>query len=144
MEKNIESTNQTIEGQDTLKSSADAVKILADLGNEALETGKISDEITIADQESTSEYLSSLKETLNAINLEIKECVSPDEKSLLYKQREDVMNRMKEEKENQRHYNENREDKNRNHSKSIFAVVATVAIGAGGFAAKYLLDTKRT
>ena len=143
MEKNKEIKDQFIQGTDTLKSNAEAAKTLADLAKEVLETGGISEEITKADQESTSEYFSSLKETLNAINQEIKDCKNPDEKSMLYKQREDVMNRMKEEKENQRHFNDNREDKNRSHSKGVFAIVATAALGVGGYAAKLLLESKK-
>lgn len=144
MKKDKEIYNEPMLGNDGLKSSAEAAKTLADLGKEVLKTGGISEEITKADQESTSEYISSLKETLKAINQEIKECKNLDEKSMLYKQRDDVMNRMKEEKENQRHFNNNREDKNRNHSREVFAVVTTVAIGAIGYTAKFLLENKRT
>lgn len=144
MRKNKEINDEPILGNDTLKSSAEAAKTLADFGKEVLETGEISEEITKADQESTSVYLSSLKETLKTINQEIKDCKNFDEKSILYKQRDDVMNRMKEEKENQRYYNNNREDKNRNHSREVFAVVTTVAIGAIGYTAKILLENKRT
>ncbi|MCP2035482.1 gas vesicle protein [Planomicrobium sp. HSC-17F08] len=143
MGKNNKIKDQSIPGNDTLQSSAEAAKTLADLGKEVLKTGEISEGITKADQQSSSEYLSSLKEILTAINQEIKECKNLDERSMLYRQREDVMNRMKEEKENQRHYNDNREDKNRNHSRNIFASVAAVALGAGGIATKILLENKR-
>ncbi|WP_416144133.1 hypothetical protein [Planococcus koreensis] len=141
--KNKEIKNQSILQNDTLESSDETVRILADLGKEAMKTGEISEEITKADQESSSVYLSALKETLNAIKQEIKDCKDPDEKSVLYKQREDVMNRMKEEKENQRHFNDNREDKNRSHSKVIFGSIAAVALGAGGYVTKILLESKR-
>ena len=144
MEKNKEIKDQSIQGNETLKSNAEAAKTLADLAKEVMRTGGISEEITKADQKSTSEYLSFLKETLNAINQEIKDCKNPDEKSMLYKQREDVMNSIKEEKENQRFYNDNREDKNRSHSRGVFAIVAVAALGAGGYAAKFLLESKKS
>lgn len=60
---------------------------------------------------------------------------------MLYKQREDILNRMKDEKENQRSFSNIREDKNRNHSKEVLAIVTIVAIGAAG-AAKIFLDKK--
>lgn len=143
MGKNKEIKDQSILGNDIFESSADAAKILADLGKEVLKTGKISEEITKADRESSFTYLSSLTETLKAINQEIKDCIDSDEKSMLHKQRKDVMNSMKEEKENQRQYNDNREDKNRTHSNGIFAIVTAVGIGALGYTAKHLLENKK-
>ena len=144
MGKNKEIKDQSILENDTPNNSAETAKTLADLAKEAMESGGISEDITKADQESSSEYLSSLKETLNAINQEIKDSISLDEKSMLYKQREDIMNRMKKEKENQRNYNDAREDKNRSYSKGVFATVAAVALGAGSVAAKLFIDSKRT
>lgn len=129
---------------DKPNNSAEAAKTLGDLAKEVLESGGISEDITKADQESSSEYFSSLKETLNAINQEIKDSTNPDEKSMLYKQRVDIITRMKDEKENQRNFNDTREDKNRNHSRGVFATVAAVALGAGSVAAKIFIDSKRT
>lgn len=144
MGQNQEIKYQSKLENDALESKAETAKTLVDLAEEVLRTGGISEEITKADQESTSEYLSSLKETLNALNQEIKDCINSDEKSMLYKQREDVMNRMKEEKENQRLYNDSREDKNRIHSRGVFTIVAAAALGVGGYAAKILLDIKKS
>lgn len=143
MGKNNGTKDQSILGKDSHPSNTEAVKSLADLAKEVLKSGKISEEITKADHESTSEYFTSLNASLNAINQEIKDCANSEEKSMLYRQREDVMNRMKEEKENQRQYNDNREDKNRKHSRETFAVVTAVAIGALGYTAKFLLENKR-
>lgn len=141
MGQNQEIKYQSKLENDTLESKAETAKTLADLAKEVLRTGSISEEITKADQKSTSEYLSSLKETLNALNQEIKDCINSDEKSMLYKQREAVMNRMREEKENQRIFNDNREDKKRSHLKGVLAIVTTVAIGA---TAKFFLDNKNS
>ena len=144
MKKNKDIKNPSIPGNNQFKFSDETVENLAELGKEVLNTGKISKEITEADHESTSKYFSSLNVSLNAINQEIKDCVNLDEKSMLYKQREDVMDRMKEEKENQRHYNDNREDKNRSHTGGVIAIVAAAALGAGGYAAKFLLENKKS
>lgn len=143
MEKNKEIKSEFLQEDSTFKSNAEATKIVADLAKDVLDTGGDSEKITEADQKSTSEYFSSLKDTLNAINQEIKDCNTLDEKSMLYKQREDVLNRMKEEKENQRNFNDNREDKNRGHSNRVLAIVTTVAIGATG-AVKFFLDNKKS
>lgn len=51
---------------------------------------------------------------------------------------------MQDEKEKQRYYNNEREEKDCNQSKHLFAVVATIALGAGTVAAKMLIDTKRS
>lgn len=128
---------------DTAKASAEAAKILADLAKEALKFGKSSKDITIADQQSTSEYNAALSETLNSINKEISETNNPEEKSSLYKQREDIINRMREEKEKQRQNNNEREEKDRNQATGFFTIVTVVALGAGGFAVKLLLDNKK-
>ncbi|KYG58469.1 hypothetical protein [Planococcus maritimus] len=109
-----------------------------------METGEIKKEVTTADQASTSEYLSALEVTLTAINQEIMNCTDTEEKLMLYKQRANIIDKMEEEKKNQRHFNENREAENRIHSKAVFAVVASVAVGAGSLVAKSLLENKRT
>lgn len=143
MEKSKEINSQFLQEDNIFNSNAEAAKIVADLAKDVLDTGGSSEKITEADQKSTSEYFSSLNNALSAINQEIKDCKSLDEKSMLYKQREDVLNRMKDEKENQRIFNDNREDKNRNHAKGVLAIVTTVAIAAA-IAAKFFLDIKKT
>lgn len=143
MGENKEINSQFIQEDSTFKSNAEAAKIVADLAKDVLDTGENSEKITEADQKSTSEYFSSLKDALSAINQEIKDCKTLDEKSMLYKQREDILNRMKDEKESQRNFNDNREDKNRSHSKGVLAIVTTVAIGAAS-AAKFFLDNKKS
>ncbi|TKI71920.1 hypothetical protein FC756_03755 [Lysinibacillus mangiferihumi] len=139
-----EINEKIIPENDTVKASAEAAKILANLAKEALKFGKSSEDITKADQQSTSEYNTALSDTLNAINKEISECDDPEEKSRLYKQREDVMNRMREEKEKQRQNNNEREEKDRNQATGLFAIVTAVALGAGAIATKLLLDNKKT
>lgn len=143
MGKSKEINSQFLQDDSTFKSNAEAAKIVADLAKDVLDTGGNTEKITEADQESTSEYFSSLKDALSAINQEIKDCKTLDEKSMLYKQREDILNRMKDEKENQRIFNDDREDKNRNHLKWVLAIVTTVAIGATG-ALKLFLDNKKS
>lgn len=142
MEKNKEIKSQFSQEDSTFKANAEAAKILAELAKDVLEKGGHNEKITESDQESTSKYFSSLQDALNAINQEIKDCKTLDEKVMLYKQREDVLNRMKDEKDNQRAFNDNREDKNRSHSKGVFAVVTAVAIGAVG-TVKLYLDNKK-
>ncbi|MBU9673860.1 hypothetical protein KQ939_09950 [Planococcus sp. CP5-4] len=144
MERDKESKDKAMSRNPQFKSKEDVLKTLADFGKKVLETVEISEEVTTADQASTSEYLSTLKEALNAINQEIKNCTNTEEKLMLYKQRENVMDRMEEEKKNQRHFNENREAENRSHSKAVFAVITSVAVGAGSLVAKSLLENKRT
>lgn len=142
MEKNKEIKSQFSQEDSTFKANIEAAKVVVELAKDVLEKGGNSEEITESDQKSTSEYFSSLQNALNAINQEIQDSKSLDEKSMLYKQRDDVLNRMKDEKDNQRAFNDNREDKNRSHSKGVFAVVTAVAIGAAG-TAKLYLDNKK-
>lgn len=129
--------------KDTVKASAEAAKTLADLAKEAMKYGKSSKDVTIADKQSTSEYNVALSETLNSINKEISETNDLGERSSLYKQREDVMNRLKEEKEKQRINNNKREDKDRNQATGYFTIVTMAALGAGAYATKLLLDNKK-
>lgn len=141
----MEDKNKTIIPRNIdLQTGIEASKTLAELAKEVLKYGKRSEDITKADQQSTTEYYHALTNTLEAVNKELSECHDLDEKSALYKQREDILNRMQEEKEKQRYYHNEREDKDRNQSKHLFAVVATIALGAGTVAAKMLIDTRRT
>lgn len=142
MEKDKANKDKSMLRSSPFKSKEEVLKTLADFAKKVLETGEIKEEVTTADQASTSEYLSTLKETLTAINQEIKDCTNTEEKLLLFKQRENIVDRMEEEKKNQRHFNENREEENRSHSKGVFVVVASVAVGAG-FVAKALLEDKK-
>lgn len=144
MEKDQVNKDKSIPRNSPFKSKEELLKTLADLGKKVMETGEIKEEVTAADQTSTTEYLSTLKETLTAINQEIKDCTNTEEKLMLYKQRANIIDKMEEEKKNQRHFNENREAENRSHSKAVFAVVASVAVGAGSLVAKSLLENKRT
>lgn len=112
MEKNKEIKSQFSQEDSTFEANVEAAKVVVELAKDVLEKGGNSEEITESDQKSTSEYFSSLQNALNAINQEIQDSKSLDEKSMLYKQRDDVLNRMKDEKENQRAFNDNREDKN--------------------------------
>lgn len=130
---------------DKTPGSVEAAKTLADLAKEVLKFGKSSVEITIADQQSSSEYNTSLSNTLNAINKEISESNDPEEKSVLYKQREDLLNRMREEKENQRLFNNEREEKDREQGIGLFKIVTVVALGgAGAVATKLFLDQRKS
>ena len=144
MEKDKVNKDKSMARNSPFKSKEEVLKTLADLGKKVLETGEIKEEVTTADQTSTTEYLSALKETLTAINQEIKDCTNTEEKLMLYKQRAHIIDKVEEEKKNQRHFNENREAENRSHSKAVFAVVASVAVGTGSLVAKSLLENKRT
>ncbi|MGN7409438.1 hypothetical protein [Sporosarcina sp. SAFN-010] len=128
----------------TLKENIEAAKVLVDFAKEALNFGRSGKEVTLADQYSTSEYNKGLLETLNYINKEIDKADETLGKSNLYKQREDILNRMREEKENQRLYNNEREASDRNLATGLVTVVAVVALGAGGVATKILLDSKKS
>lgn len=99
--------------------------------------------MTKADQQSSTEYLDSLSETLKAINKEISASTSLEEKTMLYKQREDILNRQREEKENQREYQSNREDEERKHRNGFFGVAVAVALGAGPLVVKRLLTSRK-
>lgn len=132
------------ENKKSNKFNSETAKILSDFGKEVLKFGKSSDENSKADQKSTSEFNNSLADTLISINKEIENCTDPDLKNSLYKQREDLLNRLEKEKENQRQYNSNREDKDRTQAKGIFATVAFVALGAGSVALKLLIDNKKS
>lgn len=127
----------------TVTESVEAAKIIADLAKEALKFGKSSDYVTKADQQSSSEYNASLSNTLQAINKEISDCNDSEERLSLYKQREDILNRLREEKENQRQFNNQREEEDRNQANSYLAIVTAVVLGAGVVATKYLLGQKK-
>lgn len=103
-----------------------------------------SEKVTENDTTSTSEYMSNLKDALNSVNKEIQKSESFEEKSDLYKQREDILNRMREEKANQRVYQADREQNERTHNKYILGVVGAVALGVGGTVLKTLLEGKKS
>jgi len=103
-----------------------------------------SEKVTENDTTSTSEYMSALNDALNSVNKEVLDSKSSDEKSNLYKQREDILNRMREEKENQRIYQDNREQNERNQNKFILGVVGAVALGFGNTLIKGLLENKKS
>ena len=128
---------------DKITGSVEAAKTLADLAKEVLKFGKSSVDITIADKQSSSEYYTSLSNTLNAINKEISEYNDFEEKSVLYKQRVDLLNRMREEKKNQRLFNNEREEKDREQGIGLFKIVTVAALG-GAVATKLLLDQRKS
>jgi len=124
------------------KLNSDVIKNISELAKEIVRnTNGV--KITENDTISTSEYMGSLGETLSNVNKEILESDSSEEKSHLHKQREDILNRMKEEKENQRTYQTNREEKERKHIKAIFGFVCAISLGAGSVVLKTLLEDKK-
>ncbi|ODV57255.1 hypothetical protein [Lysinibacillus fusiformis] len=125
------------------KLNTDVIKNISELAKEIVRnTNGV--KITENDTISTSEYMGSLGETLINVNKEILESDSLEEKSRLHKQREDILNRMREEKENQCTYQANREEKERKHIKAIFGFVCAVSLGAGSVVLKTLLEDKKS
>lgn len=125
------------------KNFVHAIKDMSELAREIIRNSN-SEKITENDAISTSEYMSGLNDVLNSIDKEIQGCDSSEAKSDLYKQREDVLNRMREEKENQRAYQLNREQNERNYNKYILGVVGVAVLGAGGKMIKGLLEDKKS
>ncbi len=124
------------------KLNSDVIKNISELAKEIVRnTNGV--KITENDTISTSEYMGSLGETLKNVNKEILESDSSEEKSRLHKQREDILNRMSEEKENQRTYQANREENERKHIKVIFGFVCAATLGAGSVVLKTLLEDKK-
>lgn len=122
---------------------AGATENISEIAKEIIRNSN-SEKITENDTTSTSEYMSGLKDALNSVNKEIQGSESSEEKSGLYKQREDVLNRMKEEKENQRDYQSNREQNERNQIKFILGVFMTVALGVGSAIITTMLEDKKS
>lgn len=129
---------------DTFKANAEAAKTIVDLAREALKFGKSSEEYIKADKQSTSEYIAALNETLAAINEEIKNTNDSDLKSHLYKQRQDILNRIETEKERQREFFKDSDKKDKDFSKDLIGIVTAVALGAGTIAAKLLIENKKS
>lgn len=128
--------------KNNFKLNSDVIKNISELAKEIVRnTNGV--KITENDTISTSEYMGSLDETLKNVNKEILESDSSEEKSRLHKQREDILNRMREEKENQRIYQDNREEKERKHIKTIFGFVCALTVGASGVVLKTLLEDKK-
>lgn len=141
MEK--KNSNASFEGN-KLKANLEAAKSIADLAKEALKFGKSSEEYIKADNHSTIDYMTTLKETLAAINEEIKNTNDSDLKTQLYKQRQDILTRLETEKEHQRSFFKELDNKDKDFSKGLVGIVTAVALGAGTIAAKLLLDNKKS
>lgn len=141
MEK--KNSNASFEGN-KLKANLEAAKPIADIAKEALKFGKSSEEYIKADNHSTINYMATLKETLTAINEEIKNTNDSDLKSQLYKQRQDILIRLETEKEHQRSFFKDFDNKDKDFSKGLMGIVTAVALGAGTIAAKLLLDNKKS
>lgn len=140
MDENNKSSNL---GKDTFKANAEAAKTIADLAKDALNFGKSSEEYIKADRQSTSEYIAALNETLTAINEEIKNTHDSELNSQLYKQRQDILNRIESEKERQRDFFKNNDKKDKEFSKGLIGIVTAVALGAGTIAAKFFIENKK-
>ena len=121
----------------------DVTEHISEIAKEIIRNSN-SEKVTENDTTSTSEYMSNLKDALNSVNKEIQKSESFEEKSDLYKQREDILSRMREEKANQRVYQAEREQNERTHNKYILGVVGAVALGVGGTVLKALLEGKKS
>lgn len=132
-----------MDGNDYRNNSEDVIKNISGIAEEIIRNTN-SEKVTENDTISTSEYMASLNEALKSVDKEIQECESFEEKSDLHKQREDILNRMREEKENQRNYQANREENERKHIKYIFGFVGAIALGVGSVALKTLLEDKKS
>ncbi|KGR89471.1 hypothetical protein [Lysinibacillus odysseyi] len=120
----------------------DATRNISEVAKEILRNSN-SEKVTENDTTSTSEYMSNLKDALNSVNKEIQESESFEEKSELYKQREDILNRMREEKANQRVYQADREENERTYNKQILGVVGAIALGVGTTVLKTIIENKK-
>ncbi|WP_342530093.1 hypothetical protein MKX57_16180 [Lysinibacillus sp. FSL M8-0216] len=132
-----------MDDNDYRNNSEEVIKNISGIAEEIIRNTN-SEKVTENDTISTSEYMASLNEALKSVDKEIQECKSFEEKSDLHKQREDILNRMREEKENQRNYQANREENERKHIKYIFGFVGAIALGVGSVALKTLLEDKKS
>lgn len=121
----------------------DATKNISEIAKEMIRNSN-SEKITENDTTSTSEYMRGLNDVLNSVNKEIQESTSSEAISDLHKQRKDILNKMEKEKENQRVYQLNREQNERNHHKLILGLLGVVALGGGSIVIKALLEEKKS
>lgn len=118
-----------------MKAFAESIKSMDKIA-EAL---KINKEVTVADNQSTTQMMDMYKITLDAINKEIEATDDIERKRELEKQRKDILERMEREKSEQREYNCRREERTHNSQRWILATLLLTGTGVG---AKYLLDKK--